>query len=572
MKSKREWTLVSVIVLFTVALYGCSGTDSGAPGLTPMAETDYPGPVVTSHTSGMNDMIDAANDGPGGTSSGDHATGLITRIGTTNGSGGIDGAAVLSTPLPPRSSSSIVQSTQANEPDVNVNAAWSATAAAPTLSVDLGRAAVGPFRRSLLDPVRIAAPVPAPGNMIPSLGGNWNDAALQRRVVGGTTVYTAVYSDIEKGGEIQRSHYIDFAYTTKKGMTDPAPGNGEVEPDMTDASPILPAPGTPLPTPSTIKYVNDQSLGIDIGARQPIRFDIGGRWFEVERDWSRPVPVAGGGQLDATQVAGPLGGAVPNPITAKLTCVNGRSTGQDSCEGVQRNSRDGSLEGLWRLDVETVSQDEAYLSLGVWLSLPDLADGRFDAGAFAEGSMPFTRGDLNKLTGEVKYEGPATGLYTTGVYPRPRASTDGRPNDCNCPVVEGAHVGSFVAKAELVANFGTTATDPPMVGGFIQDFREEGMSLGSWSVELVGADNNGMIADDATYGDATTALLNGMTMGEADGRILEGQWGVQFFSNGNDSGVAPGYAAGTFSASTQDENTPLDVNALHIIGAFGTEK
>ena len=64
------------------------------------------------------------------------------------------------------------------------------------------------------------------------------------------------------------------------------------------------------------------------------------------------------------------------------------------------------------------------------------------------------------------------------------------------------------------------------------------------------------------------------TSGEADGRLLAGQWGVRFFKRapGESDALHPGYAAGTFSASTVDENTPLDLNALHIIGAFGTER
>ena len=130
-----------------------------------------------------------------------------------------------------------------------------------------------------------------------------------------------------------------------------------------------------------------------------------------------------------------------------------------------------------------------------------------------------------------------------------------------------AQVGSFDATAKLTANFGA-AGDAPSMTGSVGAFMENGESLGDWSVQL----GRAAPEDDAV-------LLKGTVAGEADGRILSGQWGAEFFKSGYDQAndapdmhAHPGYAAGIFSASTQDENSPQDLNALHILGAFGASR
>ena len=112
--------------------------------------------------------------------------------------------------------------------------------------------------------------------------------------------------------------------------------------------------------------------------------------------------------------------------------------------------------------------------------------------------------------------------------------------------------------------------------------------LGNWSVNL------------KTTKDIPEAHVRftGDTSGEADGRKWTGKWGANFFMNGEEGPVlslpdpgaptdpaelekwtklkmhesVPGYTAGTFSASTVDEDTPQTLKALHVIGAFGAEK
>ena len=185
-KTLRQSALIGGMVILTAALYGCGGNDAG---LTIAGPNDPAPPpvVVASHGPTHNDMIDAAN-GP----TGDHATGLVTRIGT--GGIGSDGSSL--TPAP----------------NVNVSASWPSSATSPTLSVNLGRDAFGPFRRLLSSSVPITSPTP--GNAIPDLGGKWNGELLKREVSqGGTTVYAAVYSDIGREGTIREgggTAYIDL--------------------------------------------------------------------------------------------------------------------------------------------------------------------------------------------------------------------------------------------------------------------------------------------------------------------------------------------------------------------------
>ena len=100
------------------------------------------------------------------------------------------------------------------------------------------------------------------------------------------------------------------------------------------------------------------------------------------------------------------------------------------------------------------TDDEQYLTLGTWLSLPDFPDGRFDAGTFANGKAK-ANDRLNDLknvaaTHTAEYEGPATGIYAEGDYRQATASEAGRGET---PMVEHARVGSFAATASLTATF-----------------------------------------------------------------------------------------------------------------------
>jgi hypothetical protein len=174
--------------------------------------------------------------------------------------------------------------------------------------------------------------------------------------------------------------------------------------------------------------------------------------------------------------------------------------------------------------------------------LPDLPNGEYSAGVFAEGQRPYEGSDLSGLTGTADYSGPATGIYTNGTS------------------VPTSGVGAFVANAKLSATFRTNDEDTEFgrVSGAINNFRENGQSLGNWVVTL-----------DPTP--ITDGVTTGLTAGEADGRVLNGQWGVRFFRE-NQVGPnrrLPNSAAGTFSASTRSIPNTRGERELNLIGAFG---
>ena len=164
-----------------------------------------------------------------------------------------------------------------------------------------------------------------------------------------------------------------------------------------------------------------------------------------------------------------------------------------------------------------------------------------------QGVAPFTRTGLDALTGTATYEGDATGLYVRG---------------------DPANVGSFAAKVALMADFDTGS--PATVTGSVSEFQENGVSLGRWQLLL------GDALVSATASKATT--FRGDVTGGADGARLSGRWGVRLYENGNERAAGdegfmagddhPGYAAGTFNASTGE----MADNQVHILGAFGAEK
>jgi hypothetical protein len=265
------------------------------------------------------------------------------------------------------------------------------------------------------------------------------------------------------------------------------------------------------------------------------------------RDWSEELAVWDG---ESRLVSGG-----PNPNSLRVSIApeendSGPSTAYLVCVQVPCSTRAGTddngdpittLGGLWALatqELTSQNDDPEYRVLGAWLSLPDLPNGEYSAGVFAEGQRPYEGSDLSGLTGTATYRGPATGIYTNGTS------------------VPTSGVGAFVAEARLTASFGND-TEFGRVSGAINDFRENGQPLGNWAVTL------GLT-------DITDGVTTGLTAGEADGRVLNGQWGVRFFRE-NQVGPnrrLPNSAAGTFSASTPIINIRGE-RELNLIGAFG---
>ncbi len=439
-----------------------------ATGSEPTIETNY--------------MILVANSGPNYDSDGEHATGLITRIGTSNttSTGLSTGDAV--------TAGSIVQSTMEDVPTTTAKASHP-HGKERTLELELDGSA---FRADSSGPVKVNKRA---GFVAPGLDG-FNSVALKRTAEGGTTVHAVVYSDIAEAKAA--------VPPVNKIFRNPDFSNNSVVQTQLSAKKDHVITGMTLP----VTGLNNVTV-------------------TKERDWDEQV-AKGTGSTNGLDVTfddyDHDDDSSTDPITkGLLQCVEG------PCQSSQESTSIAKLLGTWQLVVETKpgepeKPDTEYLTFGVWLSSPDLPDGRHDVGAFADGAgNALSKEELNTLVGTATYAGPATGIYVKGTYKRPTASQDGRDDD---PVVEGSEAGSFVAKANLTANFGTTSTDGSTgnvsvvgVSGQVNRFEENGESLGDWRVTL-----------DSTQED----MFDGDTRGEADGRPLAGKWGVKFFKDGNE--------------------------------------
>ncbi len=189
-----------------------------------------------------------------------------------------------------------------------------------------------------------------------------------------------------------------------------------------------------------------------------------------------------------------------------------------------------------------------YLLIGSWLALPedpDAASTEYNLGVFATGSSwtRWARLGVNTFALTARYEGPATGLYTTARY-------SGSGGD---RMLESAEVGSFTAST--VIQLRNAGGGNVSMSGSVTDFMENGESLGDWTLNL--NNNNGATIP------GSDVIFRGSTGGTAGDRSLAGNWSVRILGGGS----TVYWAAGTFTGSTA-----ADANdALRIIGAFGTE-
>lgn len=466
----------------------------------------------------INQMILAAN-GPEGR----HARGLDRTIENNR----------ILTQMAESSGADVAQSTLSTQPVVEASAVRMSDNADPTLSLTLGREAFG-----ILGPDPTIELGMSSDSMIPDLGGDWNGAAFELDIPGGTTVYAVAYSDI--GGPDLTEGGTRYVENVPPDLSEPRGREGTTFGADQAVSEML--------TGSSGLTLLELDFGIDADGNQITATGL--------RDWSEELAVWDGnsqlvnqGRPGANSLRVSIGSAGNNSglSTAYLVCVQvpcrtltETGMGTDD-EGNPIQTTTTTLGGLWALAYQVARQsnnDPEYRVLGAWLSLPDLPNGEYSAGVFAEGQRPYEGNDLSGLTGTATYRGPATGIYTNGTS------------------VPTSGVGAFVAEARLTASFGND-TEFGRVSGAINDFRENGQPLGNWAVTL------GLT-------DITDGVTTGLTAGEADGRVLNGQWGVRFFRE-NQVGPnrrLPNSAAGTFSASTPIINIRGE-RELNLIGAFG---
>ena len=189
--------------------------------------------------------------------------------------------------------------------------------------------------------------------------------------------------------------------------------------------------------------------------------------------------------------------------------------------------------------------DEDYLSLGVWLTVPEKTDFNPDIliGSFATGSQPFANAsDIEAIEDIATYRGKAVGLYEK------RSSQDVR-------------IGSFVADTVLTARFGT-ANSAGTISGTIDNFTENDETLGDWSVDL----------ESAGLDDTSLAYTGGAAIKSNLYSPLKsaGTWVAKPYGPGETDADPPSALAGWFQseAGLRDAGS----NYLGLTGAFGAHR
>ena len=197
-----------------------------------------------------------------------------------------------------------------------------------------------------------------------------------------------------------------------------------------------------------------------------------------------------------------------------------------------------------------------YLNFGSWLYVPaDVTDANaFEFGVFAGGDDPFMLDNLMGLAGTADYAGEASGMY---------AET----------LPSGGTVGTFNAKVELTADFGT-ASDYGNIGGKVYEFElDSGKTPPLTELMLLTEswrDDTGTInifRSDVLGPHAPGGWIESNTwaMG-TDGREWSGVWGGKFLGNGTTPEEHPSSFAGTFGV--RDRGT----DSFSLAGSFGAHK
>ncbi len=234
------------------------------------------------------------------------------------------------------------------------------------------------------------------------------------------------------------------------------------------------------------------------------------------------------------------------------------------------------------------TDDVNWVTAGVWLTIPDAADGDYAVGSFVFGNDPYKPEDAaaaRGLEGTASYAGQAFGRYAE-----------------EAEVGEGPMVtGRFTAGVALEANFdagggadGEMGNDFGTITGDVTGFMADGVARENWDVNFESAmlmmrqtvDDQG----DVTVTSETALRFNAGASGHAGamgdtggGHALTGYWNGQFFGDptnmDNDAnpfnetfdapwGSQPGSAAGTFGLTT--ERDAVDAYSLVMQGAFMT--
>ena len=472
-----------------------------------------------------NNMLWQANNGPAGTSDGAHAAGLTDRL--------VAKAASLGTPTT-RDLTGIVTGSPLGEgsmqttmtaPTVTPSMKW-VRGPRPTFGLTLGSATFSGLDSGAL-PANSGRLDSDSGSTIPGLGSGWNGASLSKdlSMLNGRTIHGVVYTNAAKptgtnAAEPARSFAEGFDLSGHSALSTALGGSSDVTADQ--------------------------------------EFTIEG--FKVT------IPQAAFNTLRTGAFQ-----ATPITVTVEYTedgATKSRS-GQLTCEVLQCRSVGGQLQGTWDLkalagDDRDGTQDTDYQVLGSWLVLPNADSGdptdSYNFGVFqfaaSGGRLTETQldGNAGDTDGNITFEGPATGIYTTGSY-----SGTGSSRRLT------GEVGAFTADVELVGKFGTGTGADSFTGvtGTVNGFMDNRGNSLPWTMSLEDTGSSSGGTND------TGELFTGETTLETTGgQSAEGHWGVQFYWNSQRDPAGLGFAGGTFDAST----AVSEDNALHVIGAFAADR
>ena len=289
------------------------------------------------------------------------------------------------------------------------------------------------------------------------------------------------------------------------------------------------------------------------GAELSKRIAGGTLYVDAYTDIDAPTEVTTGATYDFTFPGINVGGSFVNQnANISLPAVLNGVSGRAACTGCSYVYRTGQLEmtggsmtftpsdnssptTLTPSGTTQTTPDTDYLSGGVWLVVPDNATSADDYvfGAFVDGNDPFDQSNIMALQGTATYEGGATGVYSE-------------------KTAESTAIGYFNGDVELTANFGGTS-DLGTISGSITNFEVDGEP-----------DDGTLNLGTAPIGSQNSGFFEGAVTGSDDERTYVGNWGGQFFGNGESDGK-PGSVGGTFGGSSTDD-------AVNFVGAFGAHK
>ena len=416
-----------------------------------------------------------------------------------------------------------MQTTLAALPVVTPSMEWT-RGASPTLGLTLGSTTFSSLDSSSLPMNSGKLSVDSgSGSVIPSLGSGWNGAALSKDLseVNGRTIRGVVYTNAAK--------------PTGGTADTPARTFGAEGFDLSGNSALSTLLGAAA-DPTTAQELTIEGFKVTISASAITTLRTGAAQ-------NTPIPVSVEYDDDGT---------TRTRSDARLTCA------QLTCRSVG-----GNLQGSWTLSAPKVTgtagtQDTDYQVLGSWLVLPNgpAATGSYNLGVFQfASSARLTETQLDGNSGNITFEGPATGVYTRGAYTGTGTSRR----------VTSAEVGSFTADVELVGAFGINAAADSFTGvtGTVDSFTDDNDNSLGWTMSL-------QATGSASGGTGDTGeLFTGETVLETTGgQSATGNWGVGFYWNAQRTPAALGLAGGTFDASTATNED----NLLHVVGAFAAER